>query len=100
MMIRLYKLDASAAEDFKPAWPVALDVAPDGEILVLDRHGARILMLDSNGRWIGFGSAPGWEPGQLRFPADLTRISNGVLAVADQGNLVPLPLAPSPSSAV
>ena len=73
-------------DDFKPAWPAALDVAPDGEILVLDRHSGRILALDSNGRWIGFGGRQGWEPGLLWFPADLARMSDDVIAVADEGN--------------
>jgi len=75
-----------AGDDSKPAWPVALDVAPDGEILVLDRHTGRILALDSNGRWIGFGSRQGWEPGLLWFPADLANVSEGLVVVADQGN--------------
>jgi hypothetical protein len=69
-----------------PAWPVGLIVEDNGEIVVADRHGGRLLVLETSGRWLGSGSRRGWEPGLLRFPADIARLPDGSVAVADQGN--------------
>ena len=70
----------------KPAWPVALAVEPGGEVLVVDRHGGRFLVLDGDGSWVGQGARRGWEPGLLRFPAGMARLPDGGILVADQGN--------------
>ena len=72
--------------DPAPAWPVGLIVEDNGQIVVADRHGGRLLVLETSGRWIGSGSRRGWEPGLLRFPADIVRLPDGSVAVADQGN--------------
>lgn len=69
-----------------PAWPVGLAVEPGGDIVVVDRHKGRLLVLDATGRVVGFGSGKGWEPGLLLFPAGLARLPNGHFLVADQGN--------------
>jgi hypothetical protein len=69
-----------------PAWPVGLFVETDGEIVVVDRHGGRIVVIKTNGSWEGSGSRRGWEPGLLRFPADVARLPDGRIAVADLGN--------------
>ncbi len=69
-----------------PAWPVGLIVEPNGEIVVVDRHGGRILVMEVSGRWAGSGSRRGWEPGLLRSPADIARLADGRIVVADQGN--------------
>ena len=69
-----------------PAWPSGLVAAAGGDIVVVDRHGARILALDASGRLTGVGSGRGWEPGQLRFPTAIAMFSDGRLVVADQGN--------------
>jgi hypothetical protein len=69
-----------------PAWPVGLIVEDNGEVVVVDRHGGRLVVLETSGRWIGTGSRRGWEPGLLRFPAGLARLPDGTVAVADQGN--------------
>ena len=72
--------------DPAPSWPVGLIVEDNGEVIVADRHGGRLLVLETSGRWSGTGSRRGWEPGLLRFPADLARLPDGSVAVADQGN--------------
>ena len=69
-----------------PAWPAGLAVAPDGSVVVLDRHGARMLVLQTGGEVAGFGSRQGWEPGLLNFPADVTLTPDGLVVVADEGN--------------
>lgn len=69
-----------------PAWPVGLIVEPSGEVVVVDRHGGRILVMETSGRWAGSGSRRGWEPGLLRFPADLAKLPDGRIVIADQGN--------------
>jgi hypothetical protein len=69
-----------------PAWPMGIAAEPGGDVLVSDRHGARILVLNASGQLIGLGSRRGWEPGLLRFPGALSRLATGELVVADQGN--------------
>ncbi|MDH3523030.1 MAG: hypothetical protein OES32_05525 [Acidobacteriota bacterium] len=69
-----------------PAWPVGLAVEANGEVVVVDRHGGRILVVEASGRLAGSGSRKGWEPGLLRFPASLARLPDGRVVVADQGN--------------
>ena len=69
-----------------PAWPVGVLVEDDGEIVIVDRHGGRVQVLETSGRWIGTGSRRGWEPGLLRSPAGLAQLPDGRLVVADQGN--------------
>jgi len=69
-----------------PAWPVGLAVEPGGDVVVVDRHVGRLLVLDATGRVVGLGSRKGWEPGLLLYPADVVRLPNGHLLVADEGN--------------
>jgi len=69
-----------------PGWPVGLVITSGGEMLVLDRHSHRIVALDASGRLTGIGSRKGWDPGLLLFPADMTLLPGGRVAVADQGN--------------
>ncbi len=69
-----------------PAWPSGLLVAPGGDLVVVDRHGGRILALDSAGRLEGIGSGRGWQPGELMFPSAIAEFPDGRVVVADQGN--------------
>jgi DNA-binding beta-propeller fold protein YncE len=69
-----------------PAWPSGLAVEPGGNVLVVDRHVGRILVLDANGQVAGVGSRQGWEPGLLLFPAGIARLPGGTVLVADEGN--------------
>lgn len=69
-----------------PAWPVGLAVEPGGDVVVVDRHAGRLLVLDANGDPSGVGARRGWEPGLLRQPAAIARLPDGLLAVADAGN--------------
>lgn len=77
-----------ALPDFEhvPAWPVGLAAEPGGTLFVVDRHAARLLVLDASGKVVGLGSRRGWEPGLLLSPAGIARLPNGLLLVADQGN--------------
>ncbi len=74
------------ASDQIPAWPVGLAVEPGGDIVVVDRHTGRLLVLDATGKVVGLGSRTGWEPGLLLYPAGLARLPNGQFLVADEGN--------------
>ncbi|MCP3956662.1 MAG: hypothetical protein GY719_02300 [bacterium] len=68
------------------AWPSGMVVEPGGDLLIADRHAGRIVVLDAAGRLVGVGSRRGWDAGQLLEPAGMTRLPDGRLAVADQGN--------------
>jgi sugar lactone lactonase YvrE len=69
-----------------PAWPSGVAVDPLGDLVVVDRHGDRVLFLDSSGKAFGSGSRRGSEPGLLRYPSAIAQLPNGKLVVADQGN--------------
>lgn len=69
-----------------PAWPTGLSVEPSGDILAVDRHSGRIIVLDGSGTPEGFGAGQGWEPGLLLYPAGIDRLADGRFVVADQGN--------------
>jgi DNA-binding beta-propeller fold protein YncE len=69
-----------------PAWPTGLSVEPGGDVLAVDRHNGRILVLDGSGTPEGFGAGHGWEPGLLLYPAGIDRLDDGRFVVADQGN--------------
>ena len=69
-----------------PAWPTGLAAEPGGNLLVVDRHAGRVLVLDANGQVAGVGSRKGWEPGLLLFPAGIARLPGGAVVVADEGN--------------
>jgi len=69
-----------------PAWPAALAVEPGGDILIVDRHGSRVLVLDVGGKPVGIGSRRGWERGLLLFPNAIARLGRGRLLVSDTGN--------------
>lgn len=69
-----------------PAWPAGLAVEPGGDVIVADRHGNRLIVFSADGTVEGSGSGRGWEAGSLLFPADLTRLGDDRLAVADLGN--------------
>lgn len=69
-----------------PAWPTGLAAEPGGNLLVVDRHVGRVLVLDASGQVAGVGSRAGWEPGLLLFPAGIARLPGGLVLVADEGN--------------
>jgi hypothetical protein len=69
-----------------PAWPAGMVIEPAGSVILSDRHGNRLIRLNSGGRPAGIGSRRGWAPGLLMFPSHLTRLVDGRIAVADQGN--------------
>jgi len=69
-----------------PAWPVGIVVEPGGDVIVVDRHAGRLLVLDANGDPAGLGARRGWEPGLLWQPAAVARLPNGLIVVADEGN--------------
>ena len=69
-----------------PAWPAGLVIEPSGSVIISDRHGNRLIRLNSGGRPDGIGSRRGWAPGLLMFPSHLARLADGRVAVVDQGN--------------
>jgi len=69
-----------------PAWPSGLAVEPTGDILVTDRHGSRILVLEAGGKIGGVGGRKGWESGLLYFPMGIALLPSGLVLVADEGN--------------
>jgi hypothetical protein len=68
-----------------PAWPVSM-VQIESDLVVLDRHGHRVVVFDPKHRVLGVGARRGWEPGLLLFPSALASFPDGRLVVADQMN--------------
>ena len=69
-----------------PVWPSGLIVDPGGELTVVDRHVGRLLLIDAAGNVTGTGARRGSGSGLLRFPAGITSLPDGRVAVADEGN--------------
>jgi DNA-binding beta-propeller fold protein YncE len=69
-----------------PAWPAGLAVDPAGELLVVDRHAGRVVVLDGGGSPRGAAARRGWEAGLLYFPGGIARLSDGRYAIVDEGN--------------
>ena len=91
--VRRYNLQGEILETWTvpgvgpvPAWPSGLVLGSGGNLVVVDRHGGRIVALDTSGRLVGIGSGRGWEHGLLLFPTAIARFPNGSIVVADQGN--------------
>jgi hypothetical protein len=71
--------------------PNAVLVAPNGDIFVSDGHepnegNARVVKLDSQGRFIKQWGSHGSGPGQFEMPHTLAMDSQGRLFVGDRGN--------------
>jgi len=71
--------------------PNAILVAPNGDIFVSDGHepgkgNARVVKLDSHGRFIKQWGSHGSGPGQFEAPHTLAMDSKGRLFVGDRGN--------------
>ena len=69
-----------------PPWPVALAVEGRGRLLVLDRHAARLLVLEPGGVVRSSYARHGRGEGRFAFPSAITVIPDGRLAIADLGN--------------
>jgi DNA-binding beta-propeller fold protein YncE len=70
--------------------PSDVVVAPNGEIYVVDQHGAggenRIVKYDSDGRYLETWGETGHAPGQFHDPHALAMDSQGRIFVGDRGN--------------
>ena len=70
--------------------PSDVVVAPNGEIYVVDQHGAggenRIIKYDANGDYLETWGETGYGPGQLHDPHALAMDSQGRLFVGDRSN--------------
>jgi Mg-chelatase subunit ChlD/sugar lactone lactonase YvrE len=67
--------------------PRGVAVAPDGRVFVADAEGHQVLVLDPAGQRLAAWGGLGRGPGQLDTPLGLTFGHDGLLYVADSGNL-------------
>lgn len=65
----------------------SLAILPSGHTVYSDIKKSYLLVLSSSGQPLGFIGGPGMKPGQFLSPRGLAVGSNGLLYVADTGNL-------------
>ncbi|MFN2114855.1 MAG: VWA domain-containing protein, partial [Anaerolineae bacterium] len=85
--IQLFAADGTPQE----AWgavgtPWDLAVTPDGLVLVTDRDGDRVLVLDDQGSRVGSLGSPGADWGQIDQPTGIDVFADGRIALVDGGN--------------
>jgi len=68
------------------AFPTSLTVDLAGRLIVGDQNGGGIVVLGSDGSFLGRRLDRGWKVGLLRYPSDLCIDGSGLLHVADRGN--------------
>jgi DNA-binding beta-propeller fold protein YncE len=66
--------------------PTAVQVSPDGEILVLDSKHGQVKFFDKDGNFKRSFSRVGNEAGMLNAPQGMVLDSNGAILIADTGN--------------
>lgn len=57
-----------------------------GTLLVVDQNGHGVVLLGSDGSYLGRQLTMGWSDGYLYYPGQLCITSNGTAAIADRGN--------------
>lgn len=70
-----------------PKWqPIAITLAPDGNLLVLDAKKSQVLKLNPAGEILASFGSSGSGDGCFDEPSDLVASRRGMIYVADQGN--------------
>lgn len=70
----------------EPAWPTGLANGTQGSLVISDRQGGRLILMDAQGQVVGWGAREGWDSGLLLRPADISRCPDQRFAVAELGN--------------
>lgn len=79
----LARIGGQGEGDDRFHFPVAVTLAPDGSLLVVDSLNFRIVRLGGDGRWIGAFGTPGDEGGNLARPKGITTAGDGTILVSD-----------------
>ena len=67
-------------------FPAGITTDKRGRIYLVDRNGGRIIILGSDGSYLGRLSAMGWKEGLLNYPSQICLNDNGEIFVADTNN--------------
>lgn len=67
-------------------FPSAITTDKRGHIYLVDRNGSRVVILGSDGSFLGRLSAMGWKEGLLNYPSQLGINSSGEIFIADTNN--------------
>ena len=66
--------------------PIALALAPPGQLLVVDRGGNGLVVLGRDGSFQGRQLSMGWNDGLVYYPGQTCADANGTVFVADRDN--------------
>ncbi len=87
-MVGEYTEPVNNSKHFTNPHCISLDI--DGNILIADYDGSRVLRFTPDGKYLGdLGSGIGEEPGQIRFPRVVCHDKNGNIFVTDQKKFGP-----------
>lgn len=67
-------------------FPTAMTTDSRARLYLVDRNGSRVIILGSDGSFLGQLSGMGWKEGQLNYPSQMCINSKGEIFIADTNN--------------
>ena len=67
-------------------FPSSLAVTPQGNVLLVDKHGSGLAILGADGSFSGRRLSMGWKDGQLYYPNQISINDRGHIFIADTAN--------------
>ena len=67
-------------------FPASLAVTPQGDVVLVDKHGSGLAIIGAGGSFSGRRLSMGWKDGQLYYPNQISINDNGHIFIADTEN--------------